>query len=151
MTGSLATGSTDSFLIHPDDVVYVVVDDPALTVEVATGEPVAVVMVAGPAGPPGMPGAAGERGPVGATGAAGATGPAGEIVEPTFHTAVLPAGDGVTVSFPLPVVARFPSQILVSRNGLFEVPGVGFTATASDVTFSNPPLDSDVVAVFYQV
>lgn len=124
MTGSLVA-SQDAFVIHPDDVVYVVVDDPVLT-----GDPVAVVLVGGPAGPAGEPGTSVE-----------------------LFTEVLPAElqDGVEVTFELSRVALIPAQVQVFRNGLLEVPNVGFTATATEITFSTAPLDSDVVAVSYQV
>jgi len=66
---------------------------------------------------------------------------------------VLPLGqqDGVRASFPLPQPASSPGRILVFRNGLLEVNGVGFTATATQITFSTPPLDTDVITLFYTV
>ena len=136
MTASPVVSQADGFVIHPDDVVYVVVDDPTpVVVEAGEGDPVAVVMVSGPAGPP------------------GADGPPGEVVEPSFFAANLPADeqDGVNVLFPLPAEAKFPSQIQVFRNGLLELNGIGFTATSTHITFSTAPLDSDVVSVYYQV
>lgn len=111
----------DNFVIQPNDVV---------SVEIPQPQPVAVVTVLGPRG---FDGPTGPPGPTYAT--------VSENVGP---------GDGVTTSFSLTYTAR-PGSHQVFRNGLAEVPGVGFTATATSVTLSVAPLSSDAVFVSYQV
>ena len=96
----------DSFVIHPDDVVKVVVNDPSpVAVNVAGAVPVSVVLIGGPQGIPGSvgatgatgpagaastvpgpPGAKGETGSVGATGAKGDTGTAATVSVGTVST-----------------------------------------------------------------
>jgi hypothetical protein len=52
--------------------------------------------------------------------------------------------------FPLSQVANTSQAVQVFRNGLMEVPGQGFLATSTSVTFTTPPLVSDVLTVVYQ-
>lgn len=65
---------------------------------------------------------------------------------------VLPAQlqNGVNATFALPDTADLTKAIQVFRNGLLEIPGQGYLVTEDSVTFTNPPLDSDVIAVIYQ-
>ena len=58
--------------------------------------------------------------------------------------------DGVNVHFALANEATAASTIQVFRNGLMEVFGLGYTATKTHVTFTSPPLDSDIIAVVYE-
>jgi hypothetical protein len=111
-----------------------VVEDPTVDVQV-TPIPevdvvveetvVAAVLVAGPPGPPG----------------------AGQPV-----TDLLPQimQDGRNTQFPLTNRAVSIESIQVFRNGLAEMPGIGFTATRQVITFTTAPLDTDVIAVSYQ-
>lgn len=91
-----------------------------------------IIETMGPPGPPGDPG------PPGLTYIA--------ISE------VLPAQlqNGVNATFPLSDIADLSQAIQVFRNGLQEVPGIGYLVTQNGVTFTTPPLDSDVIAVVYQ-
>lgn len=77
--------------------------------------------------------------------------PVTEPYIPETYSGVL-AGvqNGVATVFALPEPAATPTQIEVYRNGLREVYGIGFTATASQLTFTTPPLSTDVIAVSYQ-
>lgn len=111
----------DNFVINANDVVAVQVPEP---------EVFAVVTVLGPQG---IQGVQGEIGPTYST--------VSEIVGP---------GDGVTDSFPLTYAARSGTH-QVFRNGLAELPGIGFTATESSITLSVAPIETDVVFVSYQV
>jgi hypothetical protein len=65
---------------------------------------------------------------------------------------VLPAQlqNGVNDTFPLSDTADLNQAIQVFRNGLLEIPGLGYLVTQNSVTFTTPPLDSDVIAVIYQ-
>ena len=56
----------------------------------------------------------------------------------------------MNVTFPLADVADLSQSIQVFRNGLLEVPGIGYLVTEDSVTFTTPPLNSDVIAVVYQ-
>ena len=96
---------------------------------------VVIVETMGPDGPPGQDG---QPGPPGLTYLA--------ISE------VLPAQyqNGVNATFPLSDTADLSQAIQVFRNGLQEVPGIGYLVTQNSVTFTTPPLDSDVIAVVYQ-
>lgn len=93
---------------------------------------VVVVETMGPQGPPG------DQGPPGLTYIATAE--------------VLPAQlqNGVNTTFPLSDDADLTKTIQVFRNGLLEVLGQGYLVTETGVTFTTPPLDSDVVTVIYQ-
>jgi hypothetical protein len=86
----------------------------------------------------------GPEGPEGPTGPAGPTG---------FQVAeVLPAQyqDGVNDTFPLSDPADLNQAVLVTRNGLLEVRGHGYLVNSDSVTFTTPPLDSDVLTVVYK-
>ena len=86
----------------------------------------------------------GPRGPVGETGPPGLTYIAiSEVLPAQFQ-------NGVNVTFPLADVADLSQSIQVFRNGLLEVPGIGYLVTEDSVTFTTPPLNSDVIAVVYQ-
>lgn len=93
---------------------------------------VVIVETMGPPGPPGEPG------------------PSGLTYLATSE--VLPAQyqNGVNATFPLSDEADLSQTIQVFRNGLQEVPGIGYLVTQNSVTFTSPPLDSDVIAVVYQ-
>lgn len=86
----------------------------------------------------------GPRGPQGLTGPPGLTYIA--ISE------VLPAQlqNGVNATFPLSDTADLDQAIQVFRNGLLEIPGIGYLVSEDGVTFTTPPLDSDVLTVIYQ-
>lgn len=101
--------------------------------EAGTSTPeVVVVETMGPRGPEGPPG------PPGLTYIA--------ISE------VLPAQlqNGVNATFALTNTADLTKAIQVFRNGLLEIPGQGYLVTENSVTFTTPPLDSDVLTVIYQ-
>lgn len=96
---------------------------------------VVIVETMGPPGPPGPPGASG---PPGVGGLAVA-----EVIPPEYQ-------DGVNDTFPLSVSADLSQAVQVFRNGLMEMPGHGYLVTPTHVTFTTPPLDSDVLTVVYQ-
>ena len=85
---------------------------------------------------------------VGATGATGATGAAVEVQVQTL------VGDGTETDFQLDTPAAANSSVQVFRNGLAEMPGVGFTTRSEAgntvVGFSSAPLADDEVQVVYQ-
>ena len=84
-------------------------------------------------------------------GPAGATGPAGSGI--IIRTDVVPAT--TSSSYTLSQVAANVGSVQVSRNGLIEAPGVGFTVVNSGgstvVTLTTAPLLSDVLVVTYDV
>lgn len=65
---------------------------------------------------------------------------------------VLPAQlqNGVNATFALSDTADLTKAIQVFRNGLLEIQGQGYLVTENSVTFTTPPLDSDVLTVIYQ-
>lgn len=120
---------------------------------------VVVVETMGPPGPPGPPGDVGpigprgDVGPRGETGATGATGARGEPGSSSITVCdVLPSQNqnGTNVTFSLSQTANINHAVQVFRNGLMEIPGQGFLVTSTSVTFTTPPLDSDVLTVVYQ-
>jgi hypothetical protein len=86
----------------------------------------------------------GNDGPVGPTGPAG---PAGNLA---YEVVPQQLQNGTNATFALSNLIDTSKAVQVFRNGLLEVPGVGFSAAASSITFSTPPLVTDVVAVIYQ-
>jgi hypothetical protein len=84
-------------------------------------------------------------------GPAGATGPPGAGL--ILRTDVMPAT--TNSSYTLPQTAASVGSVQVSRNGLIEVPGVGFTVVNSGgstvVTLTTAPLLTDVLVVTYDV
>lgn len=95
---------------------------------------VTIVETMGPPGPPG------ERGPAG---------PPGNdfIVSETLSSA---PQNGVNAVFPLSSSADLTRAFQVFRNGLMETPGDSYLVTPTHVTFTTPPLDTDVLTVIYQ-
>lgn len=93
---------------------------------------VIVVENQGPRGPEG------PRGPVGVGGLAVA-----EVLSFEYQ-------DGLNSTFPLSTPADLSQAVQVFRNGLLEVQGYGYLVTPTHVTFTTPPLDSDVLTVVYQ-
>lgn len=93
---------------------------------------VVVVETMGPSGPPGEPG------PPGLTYIATA-----EVIPSQLQ-------NGVNATFPISETADLTKSIQVFRNGLMEVFGQGYLVTENGITFTTPPLDSDVVMVVYQ-
>lgn len=172
---------SNSFVISSDNLIQVVVSDPA-PVEVTVSETptnVSIIEVLGPSGRRGSYWFDGVGPPADeidgqldgdwylniSTGdvwllSAGVwelqgsiKGPPGIDVGGAIFSEVLSssAQDGVNVIFPLSQVAKHPASIQVFRNGLLEVFGVGFTATSSQITFTSPPLVSDVISLSYQI
>jgi len=116
--------TADSFVIGDGGLVSVVVADSVpVGVLVADPEPVGVVTVLGPRGPGGSA--------------------VCEVVSQQLQ-------NGVVSTFFLANTVDGSQAVQVFRNGLLEVPGVGFSVGLNSVTFSSPPLNSDVVAVVYQ-
>lgn len=100
------------------------------------------------------PGLQGEPGLDGTDGLAGDRGPKGDPGEsyPTIvETLSNEFQDGVNVSFAFTNTTYSPSSVQVFRNGLKEVYGLGYSATTTHVTFTSPPLDSDIIEVVYQI
>lgn len=122
--------TADSFVIGDGGLVSVVVADSVpVGVLVADPEPVGVVTVLGPAGP------VGPRGPGGSA--------VSEVVSQQLQ-------NGVVLTFVLANAVDGSQAVQVYRNGLLEVLGVGFSVGLNSITFSSPPLSSDVVVVVYQ-
>lgn len=86
-------------------------------------------------------------GPQGASGAPGAPGTGNLSISEVLSTEYQ---DGVNDTFPLSVTADLSQAFQVFRNGLLEVQGHGYLVTPTHVTFTTPPLDSDVLTVIYQ-
>lgn len=103
-----------------------------------TSASTADVIVVESMGPPGPPGTDGEPGPPGLTYIA--------------VSEVLPAQlqNGVNNTFSLSEDADLTKAIQVFRNGLIEILGQGYVVAGNAVTFTTPPLNSDVIAVVYQ-
>lgn len=85
----------------------------------------------------------GPRGPEGPPGPPGAGLTVAELLSDQYQ-------DGVNDTFPLSVRADLSQAFQVFRNGLLEVQGHGYLVTPTHVTFTTPPLDSDVLSVVYQ-
>jgi hypothetical protein len=98
-----------------------------IDLQVGSEPTVTAVLIGGPAGPPGA-----------------------ALV---LRTDVVPAG--TSSSYTLSQVAAGTNSVQVSRNGLAEVPGVGFTVVTSGgstvVTLTTAPLLTDVIVVTYDV
>jgi hypothetical protein len=87
---------------------------------------------------------------VGFLGPIGPTGPKGSGNETVSQVISGSLQNGVTSTFTLSQAADITQAVQVFRNGLLEIPVVGFTVTQNSVTLTTPPLSSDVVAVIYQ-
>jgi len=125
----------DSFVIENNDFLSLVVADSSpISVVVDDPDPVAVVIVQGPQGTTGATGATGPRG-----GALGVS----EVLSAQLQ-------NGVTTTFSLANTVDTTQAVQVFRNGLLEVPTVGFLATSSAITFTTAPLSSDIVTIVYQ-
>ena len=103
--------------------------------DIPTSSGVVVVETMGPQGEPGLPG---SPGPPGVSGVS-----IEEILSIEYQ-------DGVNNTFPLSNSADLSQVFQVFRNGLLEVQGHGYLVTPTHVTFTTPPLDSDVLTVSYQ-
>lgn len=95
---------------------------------------VVIVERTGPRGNPGPPGPPGPPGSDLST---------AEVISEQYQ-------DGVNVVFPLSSVADLSQAVQVFRNGLLEIPGIGYQVTPTHVTFTTPPLDDDILTVVYQ-
>lgn len=93
---------------------------------------VTVIEVPGPPGPEGPPG------PVGPSALQVA-----EVIAVEYQ-------DGVNDTFALSDLVDLDQAVLVLRNGLMEVQGHGYLMGSNSVTFTTPPLDSDVLTVVYK-
>ena len=121
----------DSFVIRPDDVISVTVSNPTpVNVTVSPDpDPIRIVGLPGPQG---------------------ATGPRGSGNETVSQVISGSLQNGVTSTFTLSQAADIGQAVQLFRNGLLEIPGVGYTVTQNSVTLTTPPLSTDVVAVIYQ-
>ena len=101
--------------------------DSTIDLQVGSAPVVTAVLIGGPAGPPGA--------------------------ALTLRTDVVTAA--TSSSYTLSQAAASTGSVQVSRNGLAEVPGVGFTVVNSGgstiVTFTTAPLLTDVIVVTYDV
>lgn len=88
-----------------------------------------VVETMGPEGPPGPPG----NGLI----------TIAERLAPSYQ-------NGVNTILPLGHTARIDQGMQVFRNGLMEIPGLGYISSAGFVTFTTPPLPTDVITAVYQ-
>ena len=124
-------------------IVYEVSVAPAASVDVTVSSTSPVLLV-----PFGQPG---PTGPTGLTGPAGPTGPAGANT-PVTVCEVLPQQmqNGVVSTFSVANLIDTTQAVEVFRNGLLESPGIGYGVTTGAITFSTPPLGSDVIAILYK-
>lgn len=114
-------------VVIDDRIDFLVADDPQVDLSVVSGD-FTVVEVRGPAGPRGAA--------------------AGEVFSAVLTGQVQ---DGVNSVFALPAVARNTDFIQVFRNGLLEIQGVAYSASTTQIVFTSPPLESDVIAVSFPV
>jgi hypothetical protein len=120
----------DSYIIQQGDLISVTVADAApVKVTVSDPDPVQIVGFLGPIGPTGPKGSGNET--------------VSQVISGSLQ-------NGVTSTFTLSQTADITQAVQVFRNGLLEIPVVGFTVTQNSVTLTTPPLSSDVVAVIYQ-
>lgn len=87
---------------------------------------------------------------MGPQGASGQPGPAGTGSLSISEVLSAEYQDGVNDTFPLSNPADLSQAVQVFRNGLLEIQGHGYSVTSTHVTFTTPPLDSDVLTVIYQ-
>jgi hypothetical protein len=126
---SLLVGSSalEVELVLAETNVDLTVVDSTMGLQVGSAAVVTAVLVGGPAGPPGA--------------------------ALLLRTDVVPAT--TSSSYTLSQVAASTNSVQVSRNGLAEVTGVGFTVVNSGgstvVTLTTAPLLSDVLVVTYDV
>jgi hypothetical protein len=59
-------------------------------------------------------------------------------------------GDGATVNFTL-VTPTVTNAVIVSINGVMQIPGVAYTVTGSTITFTEAPLSSDLIDIRFLV
>lgn len=124
---SLLVGSSElevEIVLDETNVDLTVVDS-TMGLQVGSASLVTAILIGGPSGPAG----------------------AGLII----RTDVVPAT--TSDSYTLSQAAASPGSVQVSRNGLIEVPGVGFTVVTSSgstvVTLTTAPLLTDVLVVTY--
>lgn len=89
-------------------------------------------------------------GPQGEQGPPGQTGPAGPAALSVSEVLPSESQNGVNATFSLSGQIDISQAIQVFRNGLLEIQGLGYLVTENTVTFTTPPLDSDIIAVVYQ-
>lgn len=124
---SLLVGSSalEVEIVLAETNVDLTVVDSTMGLQVGSAAVVTAVLVGGPAGPPGS----------------------GIII----RTDVVPAT--TSSSYTLSQAAASPGSVQVSRNGLIEVPGVGFTVVTSSgstvITLTTAPLLTDVLVMTY--
>lgn len=87
---------------------------------------------------------------MGPQGPAGEDGPPGLTYVSVSEVLSAQLQNGVNSTFSFSETADLTKDIKVFRNGLMETPGQGYLVTGNAVTFTTPPLDSDVIAVVYQ-
>jgi hypothetical protein len=120
----------DSYVIGQGDLVSVTVSDAVpVKVTVTDPDPVHIVGLLGPIGPTGPKGSGNET--------------VSQVISGSLQ-------NGVTSTFTLSQAADIGQAVQLFRNGLLEIPGIGYTVTQTSVTLTTPPLSSDVVAVIYQ-
>lgn len=86
------------------------------------------------------------RGVRGFTGATGAVGPT-----PTpFSETLSGVHNGVNTDFAL-THACVPNSLMVFRNGLMEVASIGYSLVGATVSFTTPPLTTDLITVTYYI
>ena len=128
--GGLNVTMADSYIINQDDLISVTVTDSApVSVTVTDPDPIEIVGFLGPMGPTGPRGAGNET--------------VSQVISASLQ-------NGVTATFTLSQAADITQAVQVFRNGLLEIPVVGFTVTQNSITLTTPPLNSDVIAVIYQ-
>ena len=86
----------------------------------------------------------------GIQGARGETGPAGRSANSVCEVLSQQIQNGTNATFTLSNLLDTTQAVQVFRNGLLEVPGIGFTSSSTSIVFSTAPLATDVVAVIYQ-
>ena len=59
-------------------------------------------------------------------------------------------GDGANVDFTL-ITSSVTNAVIVSINGVMQIPGVAYTVSTDTITFAEPPLDADLVDIRFLV
>lgn len=97
----------------------------------------------------GRRGFTGDKGDKGDTGDPGAPGAPGEPPE-LFSEILDGTQDGVNLDYELTHPA-VPYSLMVVRNGLCEVAGVGYTLAGASLQFTTPPLATDLITLTYYI